>query len=166
MPNGALHETSSGSARDSAWLRRTPRESNQPFQSIASTVRSVYNQARHPHCVVPGRFVMIRKTLWTEVPEMAEEEREEEAPEAEPDDGRRPDGGDVARIVSEHAEGDERFEDEMREFMRRVDARLTQLADAQAAIVSTTRIDDNEPEPDESDSESMDDGVLDLIIND
>lgn len=97
---------------------------------------------------------------------MAEEEREEEAPEAEPDDGGRPDGGDVAQIVSEHADGDERFEEEMREFMRRVDARLTQLADAQAAIVSTARIDDNEPEPDESDSESMDDGVLDLIIND
>ena len=99
---------------------------------------------------------------------MAEEERPEEKPkesqEVEPDGGGET--GDVARIVSEHAEGDERFESEMREFMKHIDAKITQLADAQAAIVSTARIDDNGPEEDEHDSDAMDDGVLDLIIND
>ena len=73
---------------------------------------------------------------------MAEEERPEEKPEEKPDGGGET--GDVARIVSEHAEGDERFESEMREFMKHIDARLSQLADAQAAIVSTARIDDND----------------------
>ena len=99
---------------------------------------------------------------------MAEEERSEEKPdesqEVEPEDGGET--GDGARIVSEHAEGDERFENEMREFMKHIDAKISQLADAQAAIVSTARIDDNDADEDEHDNDSMDDGVLDLIIND
>ena len=72
----------------------------------------------------------------------------------------------MARIVSEHAEGDERFESEMREFMKHIDAKISQLADAQAAIVSTARIDDNDADEDEHGNDAMDDGVLDLIIND
>ena len=99
---------------------------------------------------------------------MAEEERPEENPdesqEVEPEDGGET--GDGARIVSEHAEGDERFESEIREFMKHIDAKISQLADAQAAIVSTARIDDNDADEDEHDNDSMDDGVLDLIIND
>lgn len=99
---------------------------------------------------------------------MAEEERSEEntdeSQEVEPEDGGET--GDGARIVSEHAEGDERFENEMREFMKHIDAKISQLADAQAAIVSTARIDDNDADEDEHDNDSMDDGVLDLIIND
>ena len=99
---------------------------------------------------------------------MAEEERSEEKPdesqEVEPEDGGET--GEGARIVSEHAEGDERFENEMRDFMKHIDAKISQLADAQAAIVSTARIDDNEPEEDEHDNDSMDDGVLDLVIKD
>ena len=99
---------------------------------------------------------------------MAEEERPEEKPdesqEVEPEDGGET--GDGARIVSEHAEGYERFESEIREFMKHIDAKISKLEDAQAAIVSTARIDDNEPEEDEHDNDSMDDGVLDLIIND
>ena len=99
---------------------------------------------------------------------MAEEERPEEKPdesqEVEPED----DGEtcDVAQIVSEHAEGDERFEREMREFMKHIDAKISQLADAQAAIVSTARIDDNDADEDEHGNDGMDDGILDLIIND
>ena len=99
---------------------------------------------------------------------MAEEERPEEKPdesqEVEPEDGGETGVG--ARIVSEHAEGYELFESEMREFMKHIDAKISKLEDAQAAIVSTARIDDNEPEEDEHDNDSMDDGVLDLIIND
>lgn len=99
---------------------------------------------------------------------MAEEERPEEKPdedhEVEPEGGGET--GDVARIVSEHAEGDERFENEMREFMKHIDAKISQLADAQAAIVSTARIDDNDADEDEHGNDAMDDGVLDLIIND
>lgn len=95
---------------------------------------------------------------------MAEEERPDESQEVEPEDGGET--GDGARIVSEHAEGDERFESEMREFMKHIDAKISQLADAQAAIVSTARIDDNDADEDEHDNDSMDDGVLDLIIND
>lgn len=99
---------------------------------------------------------------------MAEEERPEEKPkesqEVEP--GGDGETGNVARIVSEHAEGDERFESEMREFMKHIDAKLSQLADAQAAIVSTARIDDNDADEDEHGNDAMDDGVLDLIIND
>lgn len=99
---------------------------------------------------------------------MAEEERPEEKPDERPDGEpeSKPESGDVARIVSEHAEGDERFESEMREFMKHIDAKISKLADAQAAIVSTARIDDNEPEEDEHGNDAMDDGVLDLIIND
>ena len=95
---------------------------------------------------------------------MAEEERPDESQEVEPEDGGET--GDVARIVSEHAEGDERFESEMREFMKHIDAKISQLADAQAAIVSTARIDDNDADEDEHGNDGMDDGVLDLIIND
>ena len=95
---------------------------------------------------------------------MAEDERPEEKPEEKPDGGGET--GDVARIVSEHAEGDERFESEMREFMKHIDAKISQLADAQAAIVSTARIDDNDADEDEHGNDAMDDGVLDLIIND
>lgn len=95
---------------------------------------------------------------------MAEEERPEESQEVEPDGGGET--GNVARIVSEHAEGDERFESEMREFMKHIDAKISQLADAQAAIVSTARIDDNDADEDEHGNDAMDDGVLDLIIND
>lgn len=96
--------------------------------------------------------------------EEEKEESEETKPEVEQEGGGET--GDVARIVSEHAEGDERFESEMREFMKHIDAKISQLADAQAAIVSTARIDDNEPEEDEHGNDAMDDGVLDLIIND
>lgn len=89
---------------------------------------------------------------------MAEEERPEEKPdesqEVEPEDGGEP------------AEGYERFESEIREFMKHIDAKISKLEDAQAAIVSTARIDDNEPEEDEHGNDAMDDGVLDLIIND
>lgn len=95
---------------------------------------------------------------------MAEEERPEESQKVEPEGGGET--GDVARIVSEHAEGDERFESEIREFMKHIDARLSQLADAQAAIVSTARIDDNDADEDEHGNDAMDDGVLDLVIND
>ena len=95
---------------------------------------------------------------------MAEEERPDESQEVEPEDGGET--GDGARIVSEHAEGDELFESEMREFMRHIDAKISQLADAQAAIVSTARIDDNDADEDEHGNDAMDDGVLDLIIND
>lgn len=95
---------------------------------------------------------------------MAEEERPDERPDGEPES--KPESGDVARIVSEHAEGDERFESEMREFMKHIDAKITQLADAQAAIVSTARINDNDADEDEHGNDAMDDGVLDLIIND
>lgn len=99
---------------------------------------------------------------------MAEEERPEEKPDERPDGEpeSKPESGDVARIVSEHAEGDERFESEMREFMKHIDAKISQLADAQAAIVSTARIDDNDVDEDEHGNDAMDDGVLDLIIND
>ena len=99
---------------------------------------------------------------------MAEEERSEEntdeSQEVEPEDGGETGNG--ARIVSEQAAGYERLEREMREFMKHIDAKISQLADAQAAIVSTARIDDNEPEEDEHGNDAMDDGVLDLIIND
>lgn len=97
---------------------------------------------------------------------MAEEseENEETKPDTEPEGGGET--GDVARIVSEHAEGDERFESEMREFMKHIDAKISQLADAQAAIVSTARIDDNDADEDEHGNDGMDDGVLDLVIKD
>lgn len=92
----------------------------------------------------------------------ADEERHD-APDAESPDAS--DAGSTAAIVSSHAEHDEQFEEEMREYMRRIDARLSQLADAQAAVVSASRIDDTGAENDTSDDD-VDDGVLDLIIND
>ena len=100
---------------------------------------------------------------------MAEEERPEERPdesqEVEPEDGGET--GDGARIVSEHAEGYERFESEIREFMKHIDARLSQLSDAQAAIVSASRIDDTGSDEDYTASDDgMDNGVLDLVIKD
>lgn len=92
----------------------------------------------------------------------ADEERHD-APDAESPDASEADS--TAAIVSSHAEHDEQFEEEMREYMRRIDARLSQLADAQAAVVSASRIDDTGAETDTSDDD-VDAGVLDLIIND
>lgn len=92
----------------------------------------------------------------------ADEERHD-APDNESHDASEADT--TEEIVSSHAEHDERFEEEMREYMRRIDARLSQLADAQAAVVSASRIDDTGAETDTSDDD-VDDGVLDLIIND
>lgn len=102
---------------------------------------------------------------------MADADRQDEtqAPDEERNDAPENDAsseGITAEIVSNHAEHDERFEEEMREYMRHIDARLSQLADAQAAIVSTARIDDNDADEDEHGNDAMDDGVLDLIIND
>ena len=58
-------------------------------------------------------------------------------------------------------------EEEMRQYMRHIDARLSQLADAQAAIVSASRIDDTGSDADDSASDDgIDDGVLDLVIKD
>lgn len=92
----------------------------------------------------------------------ADEERHD-APDAESPDASEADT--TEEIVSSHAAHDEHFEEEMREYMRRIDARLSQLADAQAAVVSASRIDDTGAEADTSDDD-VDDGVLDLIIND
>lgn len=86
-----------------------------------------------------------------------------DAPDAESHDASEADS--TEEIVSSHAAHDEQFEDEMREYMRKIDARLSQLADAQAAIVSASSIDDIGAETDTSD-DAVDDGVLDLIIND
>ena len=105
---------------------------------------------------------------------MADTDRQDEtqASDEERNDVPRGEGNDASsgditeEIVSNHAEHDEQFEEEMRQYMRHIDARLSQLADAQAAIVSTARIDDNDADEDEHDNDSMDDGVLDLIIND
>lgn len=73
----------------------------------------------------------------------------------------------TAEIVSDHAEHDEQFEEEMRQYMKHIDARLSQLVDAQAAIVSASRIDDTGFDADDSSSDDgMDDGVLDLVIKD
>lgn len=92
----------------------------------------------------------------------ADEERHDASDDESPDAS---DAGSTAAIVSSHAEHDEQFEEEMREYMKRIDARLSQLADAQAAVVSASRIDDTGAETDTSDDD-VDDGVLDLIIND
>ncbi len=89
----------------------------------------------------------------------ADDERND-APDNESPDASEADS--TAAIVSSHAE---QFEEEMREYMRKIDARLSQLADAQAAVVSASRIDDTGAETDTSDDD-VDDGVLDLIIND
>lgn len=59
------------------------------------------------------------------------------------------------------------FESDVREYMQRIDAKLTQLEKAQAAIVSTARITDSGGADDASqDNDGMDDGVLDLVIKD
>lgn len=94
----------------------------------------------------------------------APDEERSDAPENEGNDASSE--GSTAEIVSNHAEHDERFEEEMREYMRHIDARLSQLADAQAAIVSASRINDNDADEDEHGNDAMDDGVLDLVIND
>lgn len=89
----------------------------------------------------------------------ADDERHD-APDDESPDASEADSAE--EIVSSHAE---KFEEDMREYMRRIDARLSQLADAQAAVVSASRIDDTGAETDTPDDD-VDDGVLDLIIND
>jgi hypothetical protein len=95
----------------------------------------------------------------------APDEERSDAPEGEGNDASSSDS--TEEIVSNHAEHDERFEEEMRQYMRHIDTRLSQLADAQAAIVSASRIDDTGSDADDSASDDgMDDGVLDLIIND
>ena len=106
---------------------------------------------------------------------MADTDRQDEtqAPDEERNDATEGEGNDAssegstAEIVSDHAEHDEQFEEEMRQYMRHIDARLSQLADAQAAIVSASRIDDTGSDADDSASDDgMDDGVLDLVIKD
>ena len=95
----------------------------------------------------------------------APDEERNDATEGEGNDASS--GGSTAEIVSDHAEHDEHFEEEMRQYMRHIDARLSQLADAQAAIVSASRIDDTGSDADDSASDDgMDDGVLDLVIKD
>ena len=96
-----------------------------------------------------------------------ETQAQDEGNDATDGEGNDASSGDgTEEIVSNHAEHDEQFEEEMRQYMRHIDARLSQLADAQAAIVSASRIDDTGSDADEHDNDSMDDGVLDLIIND
>lgn len=98
---------------------------------------------------------------------MADADRQDEtqAQDEERNDASSGDG--TEEIVSNHAEHDEQFEEEMRQYMRHIDARLSQLADAQAAIVSASRIDDTGSDADYSASDDgMDDGVLDLVIKD
>ena len=96
-----------------------------------------------------------------------ETQAQDEGNDATDGEGNDASSGDgTEEIVSNHAEHDEQFEEEMRQYMKHIDARLSQLADAQAAIVSTARIDDNDADEDEHGNDSMDDGVLDLIIND
>lgn len=96
-----------------------------------------------------------------------ETQAQDEGNDATDGEGNDASSGDgTEEIVSNHAEHDEQFEEEMRQYMRHIDARLSQLADAQAAIVSASRIDDNDADEDEHGNDGMDDGVLDLIIND
>lgn len=93
------------------------------------------------------------------------DEGRNDAPEDEDNDASS--GDSTEEIVSSHAEHDEQFEEEMRQYMKHIDARLSQLADAQAAIVSASRIDDTGADADDSASDDgMDDGVLDLVIKD
>ena len=95
----------------------------------------------------------------------AQDEERNDATDVEGNDASSGDG--TEEIVSNHAEHDEQFEEEMRQYMKRIDARLTQLAGAQAAIVSASRIDDTGSDADDSASDDgMDDGVLDLVIKD
>ena len=98
---------------------------------------------------------------------MADADRQDEtqAQDEERNDASSGDG--TEEIVSNHAEHDEQFEEEMRQFMKHIDARLSQLSDAQAAIVSASRIDDTGSDEDYTASDDgMDDGVLDLVIKD
>ena len=98
---------------------------------------------------------------------MADADRQDEtqAQDEERNDASSGDG--TEEIVSNHAEHDEQFEEEMRQYMRHIDARLSQLAVAQASIVSASRIDDTGSDADDSASDDgMDDGVLDLVIKD
>ena len=97
---------------------------------------------------------------------MADADRQDET-QAQ-DEGNDASSGDgTEEIVSNHAAHDEQFEEEMRQYMRHIDARLSQLTDAQAAIVSSSRIDDTGSDADDSASDDgMDDGVLDLVIKD
>ena len=98
---------------------------------------------------------------------MADADRQDEtqAQDEERNDASSGDG--TEEIVSNHAAHDEQFEEEMRQYMRHIDARLSQLTDAQAAIVSASRIDDTGSDADDSASDDgMDDGVLDLVIKD
>ena len=106
---------------------------------------------------------------------MADADRQDEtqAQDEERNDATDGEGNDASsgdrteEIVSNHAEHDEQFEMEMRQYMKHIDARLTQLADAQAAIVSASRIDDTGSDADDfASDDGMDDGVLDLVIKD
>lgn len=92
----------------------------------------------------------------------ADEERHDAPDDESPDAS---EANTVQETISSHAAHDEQFEEEMREYMHRIEARLSQLADAQAAVVSASRIDDTGAETDTSDDD-VDDGILDLIIND
>ena len=97
-----------------------------------------------------------------------ETQAQDEGNDATDGEGNDASSGDgTEEIVSNHAEHDEQFEEEMRQYMRHIDARLSQLSDAQAAIVSASRIDDTGSDAyDSASDDAMDDGVLDLIIND
>ena len=106
---------------------------------------------------------------------MADTDRQDEtnAPDEERNNASEGEGNDASsgdsteEIVYSHAEHDEQFEKEMRQYMKHIDARLSQLADAQAAIVSASRIDDIGSDADDTASDDgMDDGVLDLVIKD
>ena len=96
-----------------------------------------------------------------------ETQAQDEGNDATDGEGNDASSGDgTEEIVSNHAEHDEQFEEEMRQYMKHIDAKISKLADAQAAIVSASRIDDTGSDEDEHGNDSMDDGVLDLIIND
>ena len=98
---------------------------------------------------------------------MADADRQDEtqAQDEERNDATDGEGNDASS--GDGTAHDEQFEEEMRQYMRHIDARLSQLADAQAAIVSSSRIDDTGSDADDSASDDgMDDGVLDLVIKD
>lgn len=98
---------------------------------------------------------------------MADADRQDEtqAQDEERNDATDGEGNDASS--GDGTAHDEQFEEEMRQYMRHIDARLSQLADAQAAIVSASRIDDTGSDADDSASDDgMDDGVLDLVIKD
>ena len=98
---------------------------------------------------------------------MADADRQDEtqAQDEERNDATDGEGNDASS--GDSTAHDEQFEEEMRQYMRHIDARLSQLTDAQAAIVSASRIDDTGSDADDSASDDgMDDGVLDLVIKD